>query len=178
MTSKKPILPMARSRRKAEDDTLPRQDARDAEMMQHALALATEAGKRGEVPVGAVLIAADGSILAEDGNRTLEAKDPTAHAEIRVIRAAAAKLGNERLVGTTLYVTLEPCAMCAGALAMARVKRLVYAAPDPKGGAVEHGPKFFTQKTCHHRPSVTHLDGDAAMASAALLKTFFKARRA
>jgi tRNA(Arg) A34 adenosine deaminase TadA len=143
--------------------------------MALALAQARAAGERGEVPVGAVLVAADGQVLAEDGNRIVERRDPTAHAEMLVLRAGAAKLGNERLTGTSLYVTLEPCAMCAGAASLARVARIVFAASDPKGGAVLHGPRFFEQPTCHHRPLVT--SGDRAEESAALLRSFFLARR-
>jgi tRNA(Arg) A34 adenosine deaminase TadA len=114
--------------------------------------------------------------LARDGNRILEWKDPTAHAEMLVMRAGARALDNERLIGTTLYVSLEPCAMCAGALAMARVSRLVFAASDPKGGAVLHGPRFFEQPTCHHRPVVEQAEPHAAEAGE-ILKRFFRARR-
>ena len=144
-----------------------------------AIALATQeaqaAAARGEVPVGAVLLSADGAVLARDGNRIVERHDPTAHAEILVLRAGAAALGNERLLGTTLYVSLEPCAMCAGAISLARVARLVFAAEDPKGGAILHGPRFFEQPTCHHRPQVARA-GDAE-AAGALLKEFFRIRR-
>jgi len=140
-----------------------------------ALAEAQEAGGRGEVPVGAVLLSAAGDVLARDGNRILEKKDPTAHAEMLVIRAAAAALANERLTGATLYVSLEPCAMCSGAIAMARIARVVFAAEDPKGGAVLHGPRFFEQPTCHHRPEIARA-GDAA-AAGSMLKEFFRARR-
>ena len=144
-----------------------------------AIALATQeaqaAAARGEVPVGAVLLSADGAVLARDGNRILECHDPTAHAEMLVLRAGAAALGNERLLGTTLYVSLEPCAMCAGAISLARVARLVFAAEDPKGGAILHGPRFFEQPTCHHRPQVARA-GDAE-AAGALLKDFFRTRR-
>ena len=144
-------------------------------MIAVALAEAKAAGQRGEVPVGAVLADADGAILARDGNRILEYRDPTAHAEILVLRAAARKRDNERLLATSLFVTLEPCAMCVGAISLARVARVVFAAQDPKGGAVLHGPKFFEQPTCHHRPSVTQA-GDAEEA-ARLLRAFFQARR-
>ena len=147
----------------------------DEEAIALALAEAQSAAVRGEVPVGAVLTAADGSLLARSGNRIVELKDPTAHAEILVLRGAAATLGNERLMGTTLYVSLEPCAMCVGAIAMARVARLVFAADDPKGGAVLHGPRFFEQPTCHHRPVIARA-GDAATAGQ-MLKTFFQMRR-
>jgi tRNA(adenine34) deaminase len=147
----------------------------DGEAMAMALAEAESAAARGEVPVGAVLADADGRVLARDGNRIVERRDPTAHAEMLVLRAGAAELGNERLTGTTLYVTLEPCAMCAGAASLARVARLVFAADDPKGGAVLHGPRFFEQPTCHHRPTIGRA-GDAEAVSR-LLKGFFQARR-
>jgi len=147
----------------------------DEEAIALALAEAKAAGARGEVPVGAVLLAADGALLAQDGNRIVEHRDPTAHAEMLVMRAGAAKLDNERLTGTQLFVSLEPCAMCAGAMALARVGRLVFAAEDPKGGAVLHGPRFFEQPTCHHRPAVARA-GDA-LSAGAVLKEFFRARR-
>ena len=144
-----------------------------------AIALADQeaqaAAARGEVPVGAVLLSADGQVLARDGNRILERRDPTAHAEMLVLRAAASALGNERLLGTALYVSLEPCAMCAGAISLARVARLIFAAEDPKGGAILHGPRFFEQTTCHHRPQVARA-GDPE-AAGALLKEFFRRRR-
>jgi tRNA(Arg) A34 adenosine deaminase TadA len=149
----------------------------DAEAIALALEEAKSAAARGEVPVGAVLLAADGSLLAKDGNRILEHKDPTAHAEMLVMRAGAKALGNERLIGSTLYVSLEPCAMCAGAMAMARIARLVFAACDPKGGAVLHGPRFFEQPTCHHRPAVTQTEPHAIEAGE-ILKDFFRSRRA
>jgi len=148
----------------------------DAQAIALALEEAKSAAQRGEVPVGAVLLAADGSLLAKNGNRILELKDPTAHAEILVMRAGAKALGNERLIGATLYVSLEPCAMCAGAMAMARIGRLVFAACDPKGGAVLHGPRFFQQPTCHHRPAVTQTEPHALEAGE-ILKDFFRARR-
>jgi tRNA(Arg) A34 adenosine deaminase TadA len=147
----------------------------DEQAIALALAEAQEAAGRGEVPVGAVLLSAEGELLARSGNRIVEKKDPTAHAEIEVIRAAAAVLDNERLTGTTLYVSLEPCAMCVGAIAMARVARVVFAAEDPKGGAVIHGPRFFEQPTCHHRPEIARA-GDAE-AAGQVLKDFFRARR-
>lgn len=147
----------------------------DEEAIALALAEAEAAAKRGEVPVGAVLISASGEVLARDGNRIVERHDPTAHAEILVLRAGAEKLNNERLLGTTLYVSLEPCAMCVGAVSLARVARLVFAADDPKGGAVLHGPRFFDQPTCHHRPVVARA-GDPE-AAGQQLKAFFKARR-
>jgi tRNA(Arg) A34 adenosine deaminase TadA len=148
----------------------------DAEAIALALEEAKSAAQRGEVPVGAVLLSADGALLAKEGNRILELKDPTAHAEMLVMRAGARALGNERLIGSTLYVSLEPCAMCAGAMAMARIGRLVFAACDPKGGAVLHGPRFFEQPTCHHRPAVTQTEPHALEAGE-ILKEFFRARR-
>jgi len=148
----------------------------DGEAIALALEEAKSAAARGEVPVGAVLLADDGSLLAKDGNRILELKDPTAHAEMLVMRAGAKALGNERLIGATLYVSLEPCAMCAGAMAMARIGRLVFAACDPKGGAVLHGPRFFEQPTCHHRPAVVQTE-PLAMEAGEILKEFFRARR-
>lgn len=143
--------------------------------MRRALDEARAAAGAGEAPIGAVLVGADGEILAAAGNAPISTSDPTGHAEIRVLREAAAKRGNYRLAGTTLYVTLEPCAMCAGAISHARVARLVIAADDPKGGAVWHGPKFFEQPTCHWRPEIAR--GPFAEESAALLKDFFRARR-
>jgi len=148
----------------------------DAEAIALALEEAKSAAARGEVPVGAVLLADDGSLLAKDGNRILELKDPTAHAEMQVMRAGAKALGNERLIGATLYVSLEPCAMCACVMAMARIGRLVFAACDPKGGAVLHGPRFFEQPTCHHRPAVVQTE-PLAMEAGEILKEFFRARR-
>ena len=148
----------------------------DAQAIALALAEAEAAARRGEVPVGAVLVSAAGEVLGHDGNRILERRDPTAHAEMLVLRAAAEKLNNERLMGTVLYVSLEPCAMCVGAISLARVARLVFAADDPKGGAVLHGPRFFEQPTCHHRPEVARA-GDAE-AAGRMLKEFFRARRA
>jgi tRNA(adenine34) deaminase len=147
----------------------------DDEAIALALAEAQLAATRGEVPVGAVLTGPDGALLAQDGNRIVELRDPTAHAEMLVLRAGAARLDNERLMGATLYVSLEPCAMCSGAIAMARVGRLVFAAEDPKGGAVLHGPRFFEQATCHHRPQIAR-GGDAA-AAGEMLRGFFRARR-
>lgn len=143
--------------------------------MERALDEARAAAGRGETPVGAVLSAPDGRVLAADGNRVRELADPTAHAEMLVIRAGAAALGTERLTGCGLTVTLEPCAMCAGAIAHARIARLWYGAPDPKGGGVAHGPRIFAQPTCHHRPEIH--DGIRERACAALLSDFFRARR-
>lgn len=147
----------------------------DEEAIALALAEAKAAAGRGEVPVGAVLVSAEGEVLARDGNRIVERHDPTAHAELLVLRAASEKLSNERLLGTTLYVSLEPCAMCVGAVSLARVARLVFAADDPKGGAVLHGPRFFEQPTCHHRPVIARA-GDAE-AAGEVLRDFFRARR-
>lgn len=143
--------------------------------MAIALEEAEAASRRGEVPVGAVITAADGVLLARDGNRTLALRDPTAHAEILVIRQAAQRLGSERLIGCQLYVTLEPCAMCAAAISFARIARLYFGASDAKGGAVEHGPRFFGQATCHHAPEV--YGGIGETAASALLRDFFKTRR-
>ena len=144
-------------------------------MMCLALAEAHRAAEAGEAPIGAVLADAGGTVLAAAGNAPISENDPTAHAEIRALRAAAASLGNYRLPGTTLYVTLEPCAMCAGAISHARIARLVIGASDPKGGAVWHGPKFFEQPTCHWRPEI--VQGAFAEESGRLLKEFFSARR-
>ena len=150
----------------------------DDHWMNIALAEAEADAARGEVPVGAVMLGPNpGEMLASAGNAIVEHHDPTAHAEMLVIRAAANRLGNERLTGATLYVTLEPCVMCAGAISFARIKRVVYAAADPKGGAIAHGPKFFDQPTCHHRPEVVHLTGDLEASASAILKEFFRARR-
>lgn len=143
--------------------------------MAIAMEEAKAAAARGEVPVGASVISSSGEILARDGNRTLELKDVTAHAEMLVIRAASQKLSSERLIDCDLYVTLEPCAMCAGALSHARIRRVYFGADDPKMGAVENGPRFFTQATCHHVPEV--YGGIGAEAAAGLLREFFKSRR-
>ncbi|MBO6789642.1 MAG: nucleoside deaminase [Dinoroseobacter sp.] len=145
-----------------------------ASHMQQALIEARSAAQRGEVPVGAVLITGDGQIFA-DGNRTRAANDPTAHAEILVIRAACNATGSERLPGAVLYVTLEPCAMCAAAIAAARIARVVFGASDPKSGGVLHGAKVFSHAQAHHVPEV--IDGIAASESEALLKDFFANRR-
>ena len=144
--------------------------------MRIALEAAQDAAARGETPVGAVVVdPATGEIVAIGANAPIGGHDPTAHAEIVALRAAAAKRGNYRLTGLTLVVTLEPCAMCAGAISHARIGRLVFGAQDPKGGAVIHGPRFFEQPTCHWRPEVT--GGVLAEESSALLKGFFRARR-
>ena len=143
--------------------------------MDVALDEARAAGARGEVPIGAVIVAADGAVLARAGNRTRELSDPTAHAEILVIRAACTTLASERLPDCDLYVTLEPCPMCAAAISFARIRRLYFGAADPKGGGVEHGARLFTQPTCHHVPEV--YGGLAETESSALLRQFFSARR-
>jgi tRNA(adenine34) deaminase len=142
--------------------------------MSLAFAEARAAQARGEAPIGAALVR-DGALIASTRNRTRELNDPTAHAEMLVIREAAARLGAERLVGCDLYVTLEPCAMCAGAISFARLRRLYYAAPDPKGGAVDNGLRFFRQPTCHHAPEV--YGGLRESEAAAMLRSFFAARR-
>jgi tRNA(Arg) A34 adenosine deaminase TadA len=143
--------------------------------MDLALAEAEGARDRGEVPIGACIVGAGGEVLGRAGNRTLELRDPTAHAELLAIREACAKLGSERLIDCDLYVTLEPCAMCAAAVSFARIRRLYFGASDPKGGAVEHGPRFFAQATCHHAPEV--IGGLGEERAAALLRSFFAARR-
>ena len=145
------------------------------EPMLQAFAQAEAAAARGEVPVGAVVVSQDGEVLAAAGNRTLEDKDPTAHAELLAIRAAAKALGSERLINCDLYVTLEPCAMCAAAISFARLRRVYFAAGDEKMGAVEHGPRFFSQATCHHAPEV--YGGIGEMEAKSLLTDFFKSRR-
>lgn len=143
--------------------------------MDLALEKAKAAADRGEVPVGAVLIGPDRQILAQSGNRTRELNDPTAHAEILAIRAAAQALGSERLTGCDLYVTLEPCAMCAAAIAAARIARVYFGAEDPKSGGVLHGAKVFSHPQAHHTPEV--YSGIAEAEAAALLKDFFANRR-
>ncbi len=135
---------------------------------------AKKAGANGEVPIGAVLVA-DGQIVARSGNATILNSDPTAHAEINVIRARCKEVGTQRIPDHDLYVTLEPCAMCAAAIAFARIRRLVFAASDPKGGGVLHGGKFFEQPTCHHKVDVAH--GNLSEESGAILKEFFAAKR-
>jgi tRNA(adenine34) deaminase len=143
--------------------------------MAIAMEEANAAAARGEVPVGACILSNTGDVLARDGNRTLELKDPTAHAEMLVIRAASLRMASERLTDCDLYVTLEPCAMCAGASSHARIRRIYFGADDAKMGAVENGPRLFTQATCHHAPEV--YGGIGADAVAAMLRDFFKARR-
>jgi tRNA(adenine34) deaminase len=142
--------------------------------MDLALEQARAAAAAGEVPVGCVVVR-DGAVIAQAGNRTLTERDPTAHCEMVAIRTAAQALGSERLTDCDLYVTLEPCAMCAGALSLARVRRLYYAAADPKGGAVDNGARFFASSSCHHSPEV--YAGICEAEAAALLKDFFRARR-
>jgi tRNA(adenine34) deaminase len=142
--------------------------------MDLALAAARTAAAAGEVPIGCVVVK-DGAVVGQAGNRTQTDRDPTAHAEILAIRDAARRLGSERLTDCDLYVTLEPCAMCAGAISFARIRRVYYGAGDPKGGAVDHGVRFFAASTCHHRPEVYGAVGERA--AAALLHDFFKARR-
>lgn len=146
----------------------------ELEGMDLALAEARAAAARGEVPVGAVVVR-DGTILASAGNRTLELKDPTAHAEMLALRRACQEIGSERLIGCDLYVTLEPCPMCAAAISFARIRRLYFGASDPKGGAVENGVRLFSSPTCHHAPEV--YGGLSESAASALLRDFFKERR-
>ena len=143
--------------------------------MERALAEAAAAAVRGEVPVGAVLLDPAGAVLAAAGNRTEELNDPSAHAELLAIRAGAGLLGAPRLVGCDLYVTLEPCPMCSQAISLARIRRLYYGAPDPKGGGVAHGPRIFESSSCHHRPKV--YGGIGERSAAELLRTFFRTRR-
>ena len=145
-----------------------------APFMDMALQEARAAGERGEVPVGCVIVHG-GEVLTRAGNRTLADRDPTAHAEILALRQAAETVGTERLVDCDLYVTLEPCTMCAAAISFARIRRLYYGAPDPKGGAVESGVRFFASPTCHHTPEVYSAVGESEAAT--LLREFFKARR-
>ena len=151
-------------------------DSRDIRFMELALGQAQAAAAAGEAPIGAVIVdPASDEVIARAHNAPIAGHDPSAHAEILGLRLAGQKLGNYRLTGLEMFVTLEPCAMCAGAISHARIGRLVYGASDPKGGAIEHGPRFFEQATCHWRPEVT--GGVLAEESAALLKAFFKARR-
>jgi len=144
--------------------------------MALALTEARKAADRGEVPIGAVLVDSEtGEVLAADGNRTVALSDPTAHAEVQVIRAAGDKVGSQRLGACDLYVTLEPCPMCATALSFARIRRLYFGAYDPKGGGVEHGPRIYDHATCHHKPEV--IGGMREKEAAELLKDFFAERR-
>ena len=143
--------------------------------MELALAEARAAGDRGEVPVGAVIVDPAGQVVAQEGNRTRALNDPTAHAEVLALRTACAAAGSERLPGHALYVTLEPCAMCAAAIAAARIDRLYYGAADPKSGGVAQGARVFSHPQCHHKPEV--FDGIAASDAENLLKDFFGARR-
>jgi tRNA(adenine34) deaminase len=148
-----------------------------ASSMSRALDLARAAAVAGEVPVGAVIVdSTTGDVIGEGANAPVIGHDPTAHAEIIALRAAAARLGNYRLTGLHLYVTLEPCAMCAGAISLARIGKVIFAATDPKGGAILHGPRFFDQPTCHWRPEVVQDEVHAAEAGE-LLREFFRTRR-
>jgi tRNA(adenine34) deaminase len=142
--------------------------------MDLALKAAENAGKAGEVPIGCVIVL-NNEVIAEAGNRTLADRDPTAHAEILAIRQATRAVGSERLVDCDLYVTLEPCTMCAGAISLSRVRRLYYGAADPKGGAVDSGVRFFASPTCHHIPEIYSAVGESEAAT--LLREFFRARR-
>jgi len=142
--------------------------------MDLALKAAETAGAAGEVPIGCVIVR-NGEVIASAGNRTLTDKDPTAHAEVLAIRQAAERIGSERLVDCDLYVTLEPCTMCAGAISFARIRRLYYGAADPKGGGVDSGVRFFASPTCHHAPEVYSAVGETE--SATILREFFRARR-
>jgi tRNA(adenine34) deaminase len=160
----------------AKEPALTKSGPKQPSFMSMALELAEAAGARGEVPVGAAIADAGGQLQAASGNRMRELGDPTAHAEMLAIRAAVAKIGAERLTDCDLYVTLEPCAMCAAAISFARIRRLYFGAPDPKGGAVEHGPRFFAQATCHHRPEV--YGGIGERRAGELLRRFFAERRA
>jgi tRNA(adenine34) deaminase len=144
-------------------------------IMARALAEAEAAAARGEVPVGAVVTGPDGTVLAAAGNRVEELNDPSAHAEVLAIRAAAAKIGSPRLIDCDLHVTLEPCPMCAQAISFARIRRLVFGAYDPKGGGVEHGPRIYSQPTCHHAPEV--VGGVEESRAGDLLRSFFQDRR-
>ena len=150
-------------------------DASNLTPMERALAAARAAGARGEVPIGCVIVGPDGVLLAEEGNRTEALSDPTAHAEMLAIRTATARFGSARLVDCDLYVTLEPCPMCAQAISFARLRRVYWGAGDPKGGGVEHGARVFNQATCHHKPEV--YGGLCEPDAAVLLRTFFAERR-
>jgi tRNA(adenine34) deaminase len=143
--------------------------------MDRALSEARLAAERGEVPIGVVIVGPSGEVLAAAGNRTEELRDPTAHAEMLAIRAAASRLGAPRLVDCDLYATLEPCPMCAQAISFARIRRLYWGASDPKGGGIEHGPRIFDQSTCHHKPELYPGLGESE--ASALLRAFFRERR-
>ena len=143
--------------------------------MERALREARAAAERGEVPIGAAIVGPDGVLLAAAGNRTEQDCDPTAHAEMLAIRAAAARLGAPRLVDCDLYVTLEPCPMCTQAISFARIRRLYWGAADPKGGGIEHGPRIFDQPTCHHKPEL--YPGLSEGEAGELLRAFFRERR-
>lgn len=143
--------------------------------MDRALQQARLAAERGEVPIGAVIVGPDGAVLAEAGNQTEADRDPTAHAEMLAIRAAASRLGASRLIDCDLHVTLEPCPMCAQAISFARIRRVYYGASDPKGGGIEHGPRIFSQPTCHHRPEV--YSGIGEREAGEILRVFFRDRR-
>ena len=143
--------------------------------MDRALRQARLAAERGEVPIGAVIVGPDGVVLAEAGNQTEADRDPTAHAEMLAIRAAASRLGAARLIDCDIHVTLEPCPMCAQAISFARIRRVYYGASDPKGGGIEHGPRIFSQPTCHHAPEV--YGGIEEVRAGALLRDFFARRR-
>ncbi len=145
------------------------------DFMEMALQEAEAAARRGEVPIGAVIVTLNGDILARKGNQTEQFGDPTAHAEILAIRAATALRKEPRLLDCDLYVTLEPCAMCAAAISFARIRRVIFGAYDPKGGAIEHGPRFFSQPTCHHAPEV--IGGVEEQRAGKMLKVFFEERR-
>jgi tRNA(adenine34) deaminase len=149
-------------------------DSNQIDPFSAAFDAARRAAAAGEIPVGAAVVRG-GRVIAQAGNRTLRDRDPTAHAELLAIRAACAEVGSERLIDCDLYVTLEPCAMCAGAISFARIRRLYFSASDPKGGGVEHGARFFSQPTCHHAPEV--YGGFRESEAAALLREFFQARR-
>lgn len=156
-------------------DPKPPQTTPQTTPMQHALAQAEAARARGEVPVGAVITDAKGLVIAANGNRIIEHADPTAHAEMLVIREATKVLKNERLIDCNLYVTLEPCPMCAGAISLARIKRLYYGAADEKAGGAEHGVRLFSHPSCHHRPEI--YGGIDQTACATILREFFSAKR-
>ncbi len=153
----------------------PNKDLARPSPMAIALIEARAAAERGEVPVGAVIVSADATVIARAGNRTRERDDPTAHAEMLAIREACKLVGSERLIGCDLYVTLEPCPMCAAAISLARVRRVYYGASDPKSGGIEQGPRVFAHSTCHHAPEV--YSGISESEAAALLRNFFAAKR-